>query len=141
MKKNGVVSFVVVALMVVLIGGCRTTARGPSDEEMINNTLTEWQGAVTAKNLDAMMAVYSDAYKGSRGEDKAGVRTFMEQAMQMGYLDGAQVNLEGATTTIEEGKATVAPVSMSTAMGTVTLTIHLAKEEGGWKIVNSEMQR
>jgi hypothetical protein len=141
MKKSGLVAVGVAVLTVLLVCGCKSTPKGPTDEELIANLITEWQAGVTAKDIDRMMAVYSESFAGSRGEDKAGVRAFMEQAMAAGYLDGVQIDTTGATTTIEEGKATVGPVKLTGAMGAVNITMNLVKEEAGWLIVGSQMQQ
>jgi hypothetical protein len=47
----------------------------------------------------------------------------------------------GCETTIDDGAATVGPVSSTTAMGTASMTFRLAKEEAGWMIVGTEMQQ
>ena len=87
---------------------------------------------------DALMALYSDAYVGQQGEDKAGVRTFLEQAAAMGYLDGLEIDISGGETSIEEGKATVGPLVINGPMGAINFTMKLAKEEAGWLIVGGE---
>jgi ketosteroid isomerase-like protein len=141
MKRSRFVAAGIGVLVVVLIGGCQSAPKGPSDEELIAAVIANWQTAITGKDVDGIMALYSENFAGSQGEDKAGTRTFLEQAMAMGYLDGIEVDAAGAETTIEEGTATVGPISATTMMGTASLTFKLAKEEDGWLFVGSEMQQ
>ena len=53
----------------------------------------------------------------------------------MGYLDDAEVNLDGAKIKIEGNKASVTGVGLETAMGTVELEFELRKE---WLITSFE---
>jgi len=140
MKHNlGIVCGVAI-VAVALLAGCQSAPKGPSDEELIANVITSWQEALAAKDFDALLALYSDSYKGQRGEDKAGLRSFLEQAGAMGYLDGMEIDASGAETVIEEGSATVGPVVLSGAMGAMNMKLKFAKEEDGWLIVGGEQQ-
>lgn len=126
----------IVALSLVL--GCQSAPKGPTDEELVAGVVSGWQESLTAKDMDALMALYSDAYVGQQGEDKAGVQTFLEQAAAMGYLDGLEIDISGAETSIEEGKASVGPLVINGPMGAMNFTMKLAKEEAGWLIVGGE---
>ncbi len=141
MNRSRCVAAGIGVLVLALIVGCQSAPKGPTDEELIADVIATWQTAITGKDLDGMMALYSENFTGSRGEDKAGVRSFLEQVMAMGYLDGIAIDATGATTTVEEGTATVGPVSSTTSMGPASLTFKLAKEEDGWMIVGTEMQQ
>ena len=134
-------SIVCVVLMgsLVLVTGCLTTGKGPSDEELIAAMLTEWKTAFHGQDLDGMMVVYSEDYLGSRGEDKEQLREFLVGAMDQGYLENAEINLEDADTTIEGDTATVAPVTLSGELGSIDLLIDLKKEaDNAWRIVSGE---
>jgi ketosteroid isomerase-like protein len=121
-----------------LVAGCQSAPKGPTDEELIATVISGWQEALTAKDFDALSALYSESYVGERGEDKAGMRQFLEQAAGMGYLDGMTIDISGAETTIEEGKASVGPVVISGAMGEMKMQMNLAKEEDGWLLVGGK---
>jgi len=135
-SRGALLGVVIVALAL----GCQSAPKGPTDEELVAGAVTAWQEALTAKDMDALMALYSENYVGQQGEGKAGVRTFLEQAAAMGYLDGLQIDTTGAETSIEEGTASVGPVVISGAMGAMNFTMKLAKEEAGWLIVGGEQQ-
>jgi hypothetical protein len=140
MRRSKLVVSCVGIVALALVLGCESAPKGPSDEELIANQITAWQEAITAKDMDALMALYSENYTGSRGEDKAGMRSFLDQASAMGYLDGMEVDASGAETVIEEGTATVGPVVLSGAMGAMNMKLEFAKEEDGWLIVSGEQQ-
>jgi ketosteroid isomerase-like protein len=137
-KKSHLINCGVVCVALVLVLGCQSAPKGPTDEELIVGQITAWQEALTAKDFDALAALYSESYVGERGEDKAGMRQFLEQAGAMGYLDGMTVDASGAETVVEEDKATVSPVVVSGAMGAMNMELSFAKEEDGWLIVGGK---
>ena len=140
MKRKHLIICGVGIVAAALVLGCQSAPKGPSDEELIANAITSWQEALAAKDYDALLSLYSESYKGQRGEDKAGLRSFLEQAGAMGYLDGMEVDTSGAETVVEEGTATVSPVVLSGAMGAMNMKLRFAKEEDGWLIVGGEQQ-
>lgn len=75
------IACVVLMGSLVLVAGCLTTGKGPSDEESVAAMLAEWQAAFEAQDLDRMMVVYSEDYLGSRGEGKEQLREFVAGAM------------------------------------------------------------
>jgi len=135
MKKWVVVCLGVLA--VVLVCGC-IGMRGPSDEELIANTMTTWQEAIMAPDVETLMATYSEEYETSEVPDKESMRQFMEMIADQGYLDDMEVSMEEAETVIDGETATVSPVEIGTAMGSMTIEFTLQKEDGAWLIVNSE---
>lgn len=133
-----IVSVVLVGSL-VLVGGCATTGKGLSDEELIATMLAEWKTAFEAQDIDGMMAAYSEDYEGSRAESKEQVREFLGGAMDQGYLDDAEIILEDAETTIEGDTATVAPITLSGGPGSIDLQFNLKKEaDKAWRIVGSD---
>ena len=58
--------------------------------------------------------------------------------VEMGYLDDAEVDLDGAEIKIEGDKASVTGVGLETAMGAVELEFELQKEKGAWLITGFE---
>jgi hypothetical protein len=129
-----------VAIIMTVLVGCQSAPKGPTDEEQIAGLLADLETAIEGGDLEAMMSLYSESYQGQRGEDKAGLRTFLDQAKAMGYLEGIDADVSGAEVTVEEGTATAGPVALQGAMGTQTMTLNLTKEESGWLIVGSQMQ-
>jgi len=137
MKKSTIIKLGVGVLTIVLIGGCQL---GPSNEELINTTMTDWKAALIAQDLDKFMAVYSENYVSVSGEPKASMREFMAGVFEEGFLDDVEVNLEDATTTIEGDKAEVLPIELSTGMQVITIELALQKENGAWLVVGTDYQ-
>ena len=109
-------------------------AGGPSDEEMIAEVLAKWAEAGVAQDLDGMMVLYSEDFQNYEFGDKAGWKSFVQDAIDMGYLEDAEVDLEDAKTTIEGDTATVYPIEMTAAFGSATIELVLTKEADGWMI-------
>jgi hypothetical protein len=125
---------------VALIVGCASAPKGPTDEELLAQVVTQWEQSVVAKDLDAMMALYSESFSNAEAADKAAWRSYLEWIMASGYIDGAEVDVSGAETTIEEGTATIGPLVLSSAGGIFNIGLDLAKEEAGWLIVGQTSQ-
>jgi len=140
MKKSAINKLGVGVLTIVLIGGCQLISWGPSNEELINAAMTDWKAALIAQDLDKFMAVHSENYVSTEGNTRALMREFMAGVFEEGYLDDVEVNLENATTTIEDGKAEVRPIELSTVMLDKTIELTLKKENGDWLIVGSNYQ-
>ena len=140
MRKSTIIKLGVGVLTIALIGGCQILRWGPSNEELINATLTDWKAALIAQDLDKFMAVYSENFVSMSGEPKATMREFMAGVFEEGILDGLEVNLEDATTTIEGDKAEVRPIKLSTAMQAITVELTLQKENGAWLVVGTDYE-
>lgn len=141
MSKSIAGKMLVVGILAVFAAGC-ATMRGPSDEELIQNTLNGWKAALENQDIDAMMAFYSEDFTTDRGNTKEELREFFQGAKDQGYLEGAQADLSAAETTIEDGTAEVGPIYLSSDAGSLDTTLFLKKEEDGvWRIVGSEMSQ
>jgi hypothetical protein len=127
------------ALLLALgLAGCATT-KGPSDEELIQQTLDAWAKTLVAKDVDSFMANFSEKFTSSQAEDKQTLANFIKEAVESGYLDDAKVSFENAQRAMKDGKCTVYPVDLSGAAGSVASELTLAKEEGGWLVVGMEV--
>jgi len=137
MKKSAIIKLGVGVLTIVLIGGCQL---GPSNKELINAAITDWKAVLIAQDLDKFMALHSENYVSTEGSTRASMREFMAGVFEEGYLDDVKVNLEDATTTIEDGKAEVRPIELSTGMQSITVELTLQKENGAWLVVGTDYQ-
>jgi hypothetical protein len=118
-----------------LVVGCASAPAGPTDEELLAQLVTQWEQGLVDKDLDAVMAMYSESFSNAEASDKAAWKSYLDWLLGAGYLDGAEVDASGAETVINEGSATVGPLVLSTAAGVFNIEMNLAKEEGGWMIV------
>jgi len=139
MKKSVILNLSLVVLAVTLCG-CQTLGAGPSDEELISTTMAEWKAAMAAKDLDKLMATFSEDYVTSRGSGKVAMRERLAGAIERGFLDSVEVNIEDAQITLEGNKATFSPVEFVADRGTMTLEYTLQKENGTWLIISSKRQ-
>jgi len=137
MKKSVIINLSLVFLAVTLCG-CQTLGVGPSDEELISTTMAEWKAAMAAKDLDKLMATFSDNYISSRGSGKVAARERLAGAIERGFLDNIEVNIEDAQITLEGNKATFSPVKFVADRSTMMLEYTLQKENGTWLIMGSK---
>ncbi len=136
MKKSGIVTLAVAVVLATALCGCASLlgGGGPSDEELVTATLTEWKAALEAQDVDKMMAQISEDFEGEEG-GKPEMKEFLEGAIDQGYLDGAEVDLEGADTTIDGETASVVGLTIESDMGGATLDMELKKDaDGVWRI-------
>ena len=122
----------------VLAAGCEM-AGGLSDEAQLTAALGQWKAALEAQDVDKMMAPYSDAYEGQRGEGKEGTRQFLEGMIDQGYLEDIDMDIFGAEIKIESDKATVGPIKYAGNWGEMQTMRTLKKENDGvWRVVGIE---
>jgi len=139
-----VISLTVLGLVAVMAGGCATGGsggKGPSDADQINKLVADWKAAGVAKDLDKVMALYSDKFSHYEYGDKAGMKAFIKDAIDMGYLENADFNTANAKVTIDakdKTKASVYPIDLKAAFGSATMRLDLKKEATGWKIIGTD---
>ncbi len=139
MKKSVILNLVVLVFAVVFCG-CQTPAKGPSDKQLINTTMTEWKAALEAMNLDRLMALFSDNYVSSSGSGKVAMRERMVGAIERGSLDNIKIKIENAQLTLVGDQATFGPVEITSDRGTLTIEYTLQREDVKWLIVGSKRQ-
>ncbi len=137
MKKSVILNLSLAVLAAVLVYGCQTLGVGPSDEELVSTTMAEWKAAMAAKDMDKLMATFSDNYVSTRGTGKDSMREFMTKAFESNFMDNVEINIEDAEVMIEGDKAVFGPVEFISDRGTFTLEYKLQKEEEAWLIVGS----
>ncbi len=125
-------------LALVLVCGCQMIGKGPSDEELIRNTLSDWAAAIKAQDIDKVMATYSEKSESSETPNKDSHRDLIEGYIDAGYMDESAMDIEQAQITIEDGKASVSEVGFTTIMGDFGLEFALQKEGGAWLITDFE---
>jgi len=139
--RTSVISLVALGMLAALVCGCSTGAKGPSDLELINKVVADWKVAAMAKDLDKVMVLYSDKFSHFEYGDKAGVKSFIKDAIDMGYLDNVAIDASKAKVTIEKGKANVYPIDLKAAFGSASIKLDLTKEAAGWKITGMDVEQ
>ena len=139
MKKPDIIKLGVAILIVALACGCQSS--GLTDEKLINTTMTDWKAALTAQDLDKLMATYSDNYASDRASGKDSVRERMTRIFEQGWMNNVNVNIEGAAITIDGDKAEFGPVEFTSDEGLFTRQFTLQKEYGTWLLIGSKKQK
>ena len=137
MKK--VLFTIAVAGVLVLTSGCASLGKGPSDEELIQQTLDQWSAGLVEKDVDKLAATISENFSAREADTKEELIDFIRQGIDAGYFEDAEVTREDAEYTIEEGKCDVYPVDLSSSMGSVSVGIILSKEDGKWLVSGLEV--
>lgn len=139
MKKSVILNLVLLVFAVVFCG-CQTPVKGPSDKQLINTTMTEWKAALEAKDLDRLMALFSDNYVSSSGSGKVAMRERMVGAIERGSLDNIKIKIENAKITLVGDQAAFGPVEITSDRGTLTIEYTLQREDIKWLIISSKRQ-
>lgn len=135
-----VISFSVACFVLMLVTSCATSPPALTDAELIDVLTEESMAAVKAQDIDKLMTYFSEDFSNYQLGDKEGTREFIENAKQSGYLDDLEIDLTEKVTTITGDEATGGPVILRGSFGSISLTLDGVKEEGGWKVVNMDIQ-
>jgi len=138
MKRSTVTKLGASVLALLLVCGCATFAKGPSDEELINATIAQWSEGLAAEDAEKVMATYSEDFESADMPDKESMAELIEMAIDQGFLEDVEVITDEAETVIEGTQATYGPVELSGAMGSMMFDFTLQKEAGAWLIISVE---
>ncbi len=138
MKKLFLALFALSTALTLGLSGC-AGMKGPSDEELARQTCDAWAAALIAKDVEKFKATISDDFTSGQAEDKEALCGFIQEAIDSGYLDEAEVVFENAAFTMADGKCTVYPVDLSSAAGSVAAELTLSKADGKWLVTGMEV--
>ena len=139
MKRTTIAMSIAALVGAAVLGGCATSGKGMTDEEIITKLTEESIAAVVAQDIDKLLTYYSDDFSHYEFGDKAGLKEFLEGAKDMGYLDGLEVSMEEAETTIEGDTATIYPVIIEGSFGSTEIEFTSKKEGDTWKVVGMDI--
>ncbi len=91
--------------------------------------------AAAKEDLDGMISVFSDSFEHYQYGDKAGVKEFLQQSADMGYLEGIEFSMDDAEFELDGDTMSVYPVDVEGSFGSITFEYILKKEGDAWKIV------
>jgi hypothetical protein len=137
MKKLAVLC-AMLGMAVLLAAGCATTAKGPTDQEMISKRMQECVTAIKAKKFDAFKTLVSPSFESGVVGNRDDLLDYLKNADDAGFLDGVEIDLSGAKITVTGDKTTVAPVTASGSFGSLGLGFEGVKDKGVWLISNVE---
>ena len=138
MKKSRIsVLGVMLALVTALAGGCATVEKSSPDRPAVVKLLGQWKNAFASKNMDAIMALYSENFK-TGDRNKAAEAKAIKGELDDGLVDNAVITVDNATITIQGDKADVSPITFSGRTGSATMRLTLAKEQGRWLVIGMD---
>jgi len=129
-------SFMTVLVCAALAAGCASMGAKPSDEEQINATVLKVKEALEKKDIDLLMATFSEDFEHPQIGGKAEARDILTQGLNSGYADNGEVSIEHIKITMSDDKtsAAVYPLDLSSSAGAVAAELVLKKEEAGWLV-------
>ncbi|HDP33557.1 MAG TPA: hypothetical protein ENN29_00430 [Candidatus Hydrogenedentes bacterium] len=139
MKKIVLLNGLVMVLFAALVTGCATGGSGLSDEEMVRLQLDQWSQGLIEQDMDKFLATISENFTARQAPDKETLAGFIEQAIEAGYLDEAEVSLEDAQFTIVDGVCSVYPVDLMSIAGSVAVELTFTKEDGKWLVTGMDV--
>ena len=136
MHQSRIATALMATIFVALVCGCAILGKGPTDEELITRTVSDYNAALAAKDLDRMMEAYSEGFEGENAAGKDDIRQLLGGAIDGGYLDDLEVNDADCEIKIQGDTAAVGPVEYSSALGSMSFEFTMKKEaDGVWRIV------
>lgn len=126
-------SMLMVLLIGLLLAGCATTPKMTPQEAAAKAT-ADWAAAMESCDIEAIMASFSEGFEHYEWGDKAGAKQFLQSALDMGYLDGAEIDLTDAEYDVDGDTVTVYPVDLTSSAGAVTIELVFTEEPCGYMI-------
>jgi ketosteroid isomerase-like protein len=116
------------------------TRRAPveGDRAAIVDVIERWAETSAAKDLDAMMALFSADYRDDILDGKKKLREYWKLAMENGMTDGMRVGFNSGQITINGDTARTGRVYFQAKSGGFFYVFELEKEpDGVWRITSS----
>jgi ketosteroid isomerase-like protein len=123
-------------MILALVGmGCAVLG-GMSDTDLVCDVMTQWNDAMKAGDVDAVMALYSEDYEGWRGTGIEELRErFDNWVPRMAEAEESAFDLSEAVPIVEENTATFSPVIFRMRDRSLRIQYTLTKEaDGVWRI-------
>jgi len=139
MKEAALFSAIVSLCIALALCGCQTAKKGPSDQDLVAQVTQQCLDAAKTQDIDKLLSHYSDKFSHDQLGDKEGFRAFLKSAKDSGYLNGLEVDMSLAKTTIAGATASVTPVQLHGSFGNVTAGFHATKEDGVWRITGMDI--
>ena len=135
MKKMAMTGLVI--MTIAFACGCATSAKGPTDAEIIKADIDACLAAAKAGDINKVMTYYSEKFQHSQFGDKNGLDSFLTGAS--GYVAETKFDMSASQTTITGDKATIGPITISGNYGSYCLSFEATKENGVWKITGMDI--
>ena len=130
------VRLLICGLMIGLVAGCATTPK-KSDDDLIKETVATVKTALESKDIEMLLTTFSEDFShpelaGGKGE----AREMLQMGVDAGYADDGEVSIvDMQITKNDDGTASVYPVDLSGAPGSISVELVMKKEGDVWRIV------
>lgn len=130
------IQYLSVCLMLALLVtmGCATSGKGPSDLEAVQAKTKECAAVANAKDITKLMTYIAEDFECPQIGDKAAFKEFLDNAKDAGFLDGVEIDISAAKTTVTGESAEVAPVAVRGSFGEGEAVFSASKVKGVWLI-------
>ncbi|HOH29091.1 MAG TPA: hypothetical protein PLC40_05415 [Candidatus Hydrogenedentes bacterium] len=115
-------------------GAAPAAAPVEKPEESILSQAKVFLNKLAAKELDAAMAAVSEKFEHYEYGSKAELRSFLDEAVQAGYVDDLKIITDDTEVKIEGDKAVIYPVDVEGLFGSFTLELTCQKEGDSWMV-------
>ena len=130
------VRLLICGLMIGLVAGCATTPK-KSDDDLIKETVATVKTALEAKDIEMLLTTFSEDFSHHElagGKEEA--REMLQMGVDAGYADDGEVSIvDMQITKNDDGTASVYPVDLSGAPGSISVELVMKKEGDVWRIV------
>ena len=122
-------------LAVLVTMGCATAGKGDNGLASLQARTKECVAVANAKDLNKLMTYIAEDFECPQIGDKTAFKEFLENAKDAGFLDGVEIDVSQAKTTLEgETAGTVAPVAVRGSFGEGEAVFSATKVKGVWMI-------
>lgn len=119
----------VAVLAVVMIVGCQSGGKGPTDQELVQMRVKEFTDALLAKDVERVMDSVSENFYHPEAGDKTSAKELMKQGLESGFVQNGKIDTSKMEVKIEKDTATAYPIQASADAGSVTVGVTMKKEK------------
>lgn len=127
--------------LLLVFSGCATGTRPEKSADDVAMTVAAWGDALVAHDIDKVMSHFSEDFSHYEYGDREGMRAFLEDSVDTGYLDDAELNLDRTVVSVEDDVATVSGIELDAAFGYATIWVKLNEGAGAWKVTSLDVNQ
>jgi ketosteroid isomerase-like protein len=108
--------------------------------DLVNQEVGKLAEALSGGDLDTTMKFFSEDFSHYQFGNKQGMKDFLQQAADMGYLEDIELNTADMKVEEKDGEVTIYPVEAEGYFGSATLEFVLKQEDGEWRVISLDAQ-
>jgi hypothetical protein len=132
-KKTLLIQGLLVACVALLVVGCQTGGK-VTPEDAIKAQVAKMKAAMATQKVPEIMTVFSENFKSDEWGDKAGMKDFIQQSVDMGYLEKMEVVTANMQIKVNGNTAVAYPIELNGSFGSITIELTFTKEAAGWMV-------